>query len=149
MIRDIELVDELLNKLSFVASEENKQIPELIEEIIDEYIKNKPVKKCANCERYFIPKTRNDEIYCDRVVRKGKTCKQVGWYDNLDKDEARFAYRKTYQKMNKFKNLNKDDVNHVADYNEWVEQAKGNLNDYYRGDISLSKFKEWLDVRRD
>lgn len=35
---------------------------------------------CGYCGRYFAPQTRRKTAYCDRVVRNGKTCKQIGPY---------------------------------------------------------------------
>jgi hypothetical protein len=32
---------------------------------------------CQYCGRFFIPKTRKRTIYCDRIIRDGKTCKQI------------------------------------------------------------------------
>lgn len=35
------------------------------------------VAVCQYCGRFFIPKTRKKTIYCDRIIRDGKTCKQI------------------------------------------------------------------------
>ena len=35
------------------------------------------VSVCQYCGRFFIPKTRKRTIYCDRIIRDGKTCKQI------------------------------------------------------------------------
>ena len=32
---------------------------------------------CQYCGRFFIPKTRKRTRYCDRIIRDGKTCKQI------------------------------------------------------------------------
>lgn len=42
--------------------------------------KNKVVKICANCGRYFIPPKRNDSIYCPAPAPDdpSRTCQQVG-----------------------------------------------------------------------
>ena len=32
---------------------------------------------CQCCGRYFIPETKHKTLYCDRIIRKGKTCKQI------------------------------------------------------------------------
>lgn len=36
-----------------------------------------PICKCQFCGGYFVPKTKHKTLYCDRIVRDGKTCKQV------------------------------------------------------------------------
>ncbi len=33
---------------------------------------------CQCCGRYFVPKTKSKTIYCDRVLKDGKTCKHWG-----------------------------------------------------------------------
>lgn len=35
------------------------------------------VAVCQYCGRFFIPKTKKKTIYCDRIIRDGKTCKQI------------------------------------------------------------------------
>lgn len=35
------------------------------------------VAVCQYCGRFFIPKTRKKTRYCDRIIRDGKTCKQI------------------------------------------------------------------------
>ena len=39
---------------------------------------NPNVCQCRRCGRYFIPKTKRWTLYCDRVVRDGLTCKDLG-----------------------------------------------------------------------
>jgi len=38
---------------------------------------NPRVAVCQYCGRFFIPKTRKKTRYCDRIIRDGKTCKQI------------------------------------------------------------------------
>lgn len=35
------------------------------------------VAVCQYCGHFFIPKTKKKTIYCDRIIRDGKTCKQI------------------------------------------------------------------------
>lgn len=35
------------------------------------------IRRCEYCGRYFIPKTKKKTLYCDRVLKNGKTCKEV------------------------------------------------------------------------
>lgn len=41
------------------------------------------ISKCKNCEDYFIPKNRNDEVYCDKKINKTQTCKDIGKYKSF------------------------------------------------------------------
>lgn len=42
------------------------------------YLRNETVCECENCNRLFVPKTKKKTLYCDRVFKDGKTCKQIG-----------------------------------------------------------------------
>ena len=62
---------------------------------------NKPIKKCQNCWRYFIPNSRLDEIYCDYPKENGKTCRKIGAFqsytERLKQNKAMGEYRRTYK----------------------------------------------------
>lgn len=54
--------------------------------LLQQFIASKPnVAKCQYCGGYFIPKTKRKTLYCDRIVRNGKTCKQIAPYENHKK----------------------------------------------------------------
>ena len=40
-------------------------------------LSNPRVSVCQYCGRFFIPKTKKKTIYCDRIIRDGKSCKQI------------------------------------------------------------------------
>lgn len=40
-------------------------------------LSNPSVAVCQYCGRFFIPKTKKKTLYCDRIIRDGKTCKQI------------------------------------------------------------------------
>ena len=43
------------------------------------FITGKPVVGlCECCGRFFVPRTRRKTVYCDRVIKDGKTCKELG-----------------------------------------------------------------------
>lgn len=35
------------------------------------------IVRCQYCGGYFVPKTKRKTLYCDRVIRDGRTCKQI------------------------------------------------------------------------
>lgn len=41
---------------------------------------NTRICKCQFCGRYFVPRTKHKTLYCDRIVRDGKTCKEIAPY---------------------------------------------------------------------
>lgn len=51
--------------------------------LIQRFVSKKPnIAKCQYCGRYFFPKTKRKTLYCDRIIRDGKTCKQIAPYEN-------------------------------------------------------------------
>ena len=60
------------------------------------------IKKCKNCERFFIPKRRADTEYCDRIFGEtGRKCSEVGATLRYEKKVANNpildAHKKAYQ----------------------------------------------------
>ena len=43
-------------------------------------LSNPNIAVCQHCGRYFVPKTKKKTLYCDRIVKDGKTCKQIAPY---------------------------------------------------------------------
>ena len=37
-----------------------------------------PVARCVYCGKYFVPSSKNNTKYCDRVQRSGRTCRELG-----------------------------------------------------------------------
>lgn len=101
------------------------------------------VKICANCGSLFIPKSRSDEIYCDKITNEGtRTCKQVG-YEN--KNEFIRVYRTAYKARNALKNRNLNNNQHAeVDFKKWSIEAKLKLKESQSGYITFDTFKEWL-----
>ena len=56
------------------------------------------VAVCQYCGRFFIPKTKKKTIYCDRIIRDGKTCKQIAPYlkhrDRVAADKVASEFRR-------------------------------------------------------
>ena len=66
------------------------------------YLSKKPnVAKCQCCGDFFIPKTKKATLYCDRVIKNGKTCKQIAPHlkrrINAMSDEVLKTFERTKQ----------------------------------------------------
>lgn len=60
--------------------------------LIQRFLMRKPnVARCELCGKFFLPKTKRRTLYCDRIIRDGKTCKQIGPYLKR-KELARFNH---------------------------------------------------------
>ncbi len=109
--------------------------------------KNIYIRKCKNCNKYFIPYNRPDTLYCDRLMSEdGKTCKDVGamniYREKIKEDPIMEMYNRVYKKYNarvRYKKITQEDF-----YN-WSEKAREMRDKAKGGEITLDEFKEWLN----
>ena len=90
------------------------------------------ILKCQFCGRYFVPRTKHKTLYCDHVIRDGKTCKEIAPYL---KRKERIAANKVLS---------------------FFEQAKGTMYQrFYRADddkgqsvvdMTYDQYNDWLDA---
>ena len=59
---------------TYIFRSEAQYIYFLLQHLLESRV---PICKCQFCGGYFVPKTKHKTLYCDRIVRDGKTCKQV------------------------------------------------------------------------
>ena len=64
-------------------------------------LNNKVISICKNCGDYFIPQSRNDEMYCDKKISNDKTCKDVGKSRQFQKKqkESAMPYKIFYKNL--------------------------------------------------
>ncbi len=109
------------------------------------YLRDETVCECENCNRLFIPKTKKKTLYCDRVFKDGKTCKQIGptqKYKSLaENDSVLKAFEKEKNKMYKrmernynFGETPKSITNN--DYNTWLNNAVNAKNMYLNDELT-------------
>jgi len=108
-----------------------------------------PIKKCENCGKYFIPKVRSDEKYCNNIFKDGKTCKQLGYEIKLKNNEFKAAYRSAYKTQRARIAYNR----HIENYEElhfkpWEKAAKQTLADF-SSKKDIDGFQKWLKDNKD
>lgn len=104
------------------------------------------VRKCKNCNKYFINTGRADTLYCDRLIDgEEKTCKDVGamniYREKTKNDPIMDEYNKIYKRNNarvRYKKMSKND------FYIWSEKARKIRDKARSGEITLEEFKEWL-----
>jgi hypothetical protein len=111
------------------------------------------IRKCENCGDFFIPTSRSNEVYCDKVYSAGKTCKQVGFYNRLMNDES-MILEKEYRKAYKTKNAQKQrqSVGKSESYkkalndkrDKWAEEGAKKLVDVKNNKMTSDEFLAWL-----
>lgn len=97
------------------------------------------VRKCRNCGDYFIPASRSDETYCDKLLPNGKTCKTVGYDEKVKGDSILREYRKIYKTQNarKQRNSHKKDIS--GKFKNWAILAKEKVRECQTGKISIDE----------
>lgn len=112
------------------------------------FVAGKPnVALCQCCGRYFIPKTKKKTLYCDRILKDGKTCKEWGpilkhklaaQRDEVIKafDRAKRRMYKRYERVAYQVNQkpSKKDLSY-AEYYQWLDRATKARDDYLAGEI--------------
>ncbi len=118
--------------------------------LIHKFIELNPIVcKCQACNRFFIPKTKKKTLYCDRVLKTGRTCKETApaLKHKLEamKDEVISTFDKEKNKMykrlertNDF-NSNTEKSLDFADYYYWLDKATEARNNYIQGNIDKAQ----------
>ena len=115
------------------------------------------VARCQCCGDYFIPKTKKVTLYCDRVIKNGKTCKQIAPHlkrrINAKSDEVLKTFERTKQKMYKRYERANDSLEPLAhglswnEYEQWQKSAREAKDKYVLGEITAEEALEIIEVK--
>lgn len=109
------------------------------------------IKKCQNCGKYFIPTSKESEIYCDIVYYKDeKSCRVIGAAETFKKSigdiEAYKLYKKTYQRI--LMKIQRGKINPYSEIAKYFAQLKQCslqiLKKYKKGKTTESELNEWM-----
>lgn len=100
------------------------------------------IRKCRNCGDFFIPASRSDELYCNKTLESGKTCKTIGYDERVKGDNILREYRKIYKTQNARKQRNSHIPGISARFASWNVSAKKCLKDCQAGKLTLEELKE-------
>lgn len=115
----------------------------------------KRVLECPCCGKLFVPKSNRAEIYCDRVLIGGKTCKQIApklarklkqRNDPLLEEYER-AKNRNYKRVERYENSDgSDKVMHLTfdEYRDWLDKASRMKSLYLQGKVPAEKFGEFI-----
>lgn len=110
--------------------------------------KNIHVRKCRHCGKYFSPYNRNDELYCSRVLEKGKSCRSLYNEHKLQSDEPTMYYRRAYKTRNARKQRNmKNKPSSEAEFENWKKNAQKALRQVKNNKISFEEFRRIIDEK--
>lgn len=108
------------------------------------------VLECPCCGKLFIPKSNRAEIYCDRVLIDGKTCKQIApklarklkQQNNPLLEEYEKAKNRNYKRVERYENANGDSSVMRLTFNEykaWLDKASEMKRLYLQGRVSAEE----------
>lgn len=109
------------------------------------YLRDETVCECENCNRLFVPKTKKKTLYCDRVFKDGKTCKQIGptmKYKTLAVNDIVLKTfekekNKMYKRMDRTQSFGETPKSVSYDeYMDWLNKAINAKNMYLNNEIT-------------
>jgi hypothetical protein len=108
------------------------------------------IKKCKNCERFFIPKRRVDAEYCDRIWGDtNRRCNEIGATIRYEKRVAENpileAHKKAYRRFNSRTRTKKMTQ---SDFMAWSDEAAQKRDECLAGRLSFDEFAAWLEQWR-
>lgn len=104
------------------------------------------IVRCQYCGGYFVPKTKWKTLYCDRIVRDGRTCKQIA--PQLTRKQ-KAAANQVISEYNRVKDMllhrldRQDGIKKVSpidigrtEYYQWEEAATAARKQFLAGEIT-------------
>lgn len=121
------------------------------------FIENHPsVTLCQCCGKYFIPNTKQTTLYCDRIIRNNKTCKQIAPVLKHKRDAAQDSViqtfdrtkRKMYKRFERTNDSSKATANSLSltQYYDWLSRAEKARKAYLAGKITAEEALEIITV---
>lgn len=107
------------------------------------------INVCENCGKYFIPKNKSNEKYCNNIFEKEKTCKELSYQLKLNNNEVEKLYRNSYKTQNAKKQRNSHIKNIESKFKNWSIMAKEQKDLCKNGSITIETFKKWLEDNND
>lgn len=108
-------------------------------------LNNTAIKKCRNCDMYFVVHNLNIE-YCDRVIAgEEKPCSEIGskraYQRKLEEDSNLKLYERAYKRNYARRKNGKISQ---QDFFEWQQEARIKLDQIREGIIDSKEYNEWI-----
>lgn len=123
-------------------------IQALLIELLEIVKLNIEIKKCRNCDKFFVPDNRSDEIYCSNIYENGKTCKEIGHFKVQQKliqenDDLRI-YRNVYQKLLLRTRRNPTNTKYAREFEFFKDDNNKWRENISKGISTEKEYIEWL-----
>ena len=108
------------------------------------------IKKCKNCERFFIPKRRADAEYCERIFGDtNRKCSEIGamlrYERKIAENPVLEVHKKTYRRFHSRTRAKKMTQN---EFMRWSEEAAKKRDECLAGELPFEEFVAWLEQGR-
>lgn len=147
------------NNIELFTTYKITTIKELLIITFIELLKNKiPIRKCKNCNMYFIPKSRSDEVYCNRISpqKSNKTCKEYGskqfYRDAVKSNHVKKAHYTTGQYFRmKIKRCSSDKEKNKLEkiFDTYKINYEKQKKKYNNNKISEEEFVNWIISQKE
>ena len=123
----------------------------LLESVYYTFFHHYSFKRCKNCNCFFIPLSRSDEIYCNNPSPQDstKTCKQYGserlWYERLKEDEAAKLSRNVYMAKQMLVKRNPDIEAYAKMFEYFKAERKKWETEIKSGAKTKEEYIRWLN----
>jgi hypothetical protein len=113
------------------------------------------IKRCKNCNKWFVPSTRSDTLYCDSISPQDstKTCKEFGaerqYRENLKNNAAKGLYRKIYMSKQMLAKRNPDINDYARSFEKFKIESKQWKADIKLNTKSEDEYLNWLKTVKD
>lgn len=125
--------------------------------LLMQFLSTKPkITRCECCGKYFVPKTKKATKYCDRILKDGKTCKELAPSLKHKKvirtDEVIEAYDRTKHKMYRRYERNDGKIYMSSkgitynDFCDWNNAATEARNKYLHGELTAEEALKIIEV---
>lgn len=105
---------------------------------------DKPIGRCKNCNKYFIPVSKRDEIYC-------LDCRSISYDQKIKENDILSSYRRIYKKQSARKQRNSHRPMIDEKFEQWKNMAVTVRAQCQAGIITLDEMetaissRDWLD----
>lgn len=149
------------NDIKYLTSyqiEKASDIFEVYRKLIIE--KNICIKKCSNCNNFFIAESRTDEKYCNNPSPQNpnKTCKEYGakktYRDEIKSTPIKYEHNKTSQffrmRINRTSTDNtKEKEMYQKKFNTYKDNYQKKKEQYQSGKLKEKDFVEWIIKQKE
>lgn len=110
--------------------------------------------QCRICGRYFVPRNRSDELYCEfpSPQNSEKTCKEYGsthlWYDKLSEDPALKLCRNIRSAKDMLVRRNPDISVYADNLDRFKSESAEWKRKYKNRDCTADEFISWLNEQK-